>query len=522
MTYFTDLYQKFRANPRNGEVADNLSYIYVPSTTTFEGKDAVINHLSRQSAAVKKNKEEVINTIESSDALILDIATTLEFVESGGAYLPHLDDNFLADRVVTFPTLHIVQFNPQKEIQQVRIYWDQGSLLKEVEVIGARARNWPIREAKTQIRLLQNAVELRSAAPSDQSYTPAQARAARPGSPGKRHIKDPHAADSLYDLLSPSKVDALRDDTTSSASPAKRYTKDPYAQESLTDILSPSKEGPPKNVRPFAPASAQPAPREYGDLFVETEAMPDSPSKPEKKISHKLGAGKYQANRIFNDENEQTPVKVERALYQPNPKKWDHFEIGDNNEAEPIPAERSMYKTSANKWNHFEIGDTDPATPKKSALTVPSAPVHGDHLPFEDGDVKTPHFTKHVNKPRRDAAIHFNLKDDQEEDGRIISSFQNRGKQLYQNSLFNETSPNKDSQKEHGSNRMKDFDSHFDMHDVSPVPPNGIENKKPIPAHQKSSWDNYDEASPEPIRPSTTLHNPGRHNQPSWSMVDEE
>lgn len=49
----------------------------------------------------------MLNCIESEDEICLDVETTLEFVTGGGAYLPGLDDNFLADRVVTFPIVSL-------------------------------------------------------------------------------------------------------------------------------------------------------------------------------------------------------------------------------------------------------------------------------------------------------------------------------------------------------------------------------------------------------------------------------
>lgn len=106
MTYLKDSYQRFLAHPRNAPLAANASLIYVPTTTTIEGADAIATHTSRQASIVRKKSYQVINAIESSDALCLDIETTLEFLEGGGAYLPSLDDNFLADRVVTFPTVN--------------------------------------------------------------------------------------------------------------------------------------------------------------------------------------------------------------------------------------------------------------------------------------------------------------------------------------------------------------------------------------------------------------------------------
>lgn len=112
MTYLKDSYQKFLANPRSAPLAPNVSLIYVTSTTKVEGADAVATHVSRQSGIVKKKSEQVISAIESSDSLCLDIETTLEFLEGGGSYLPSLDDNFLADRVVTFPTVNTPRSQP--------------------------------------------------------------------------------------------------------------------------------------------------------------------------------------------------------------------------------------------------------------------------------------------------------------------------------------------------------------------------------------------------------------------------
>lgn len=105
-TFYKTQYNKFLANPRDATVADNVSLLYVTSTTKVEGRDAVVTHASRQSALVKKKSEQIISAIESSDALILDIETTLEFLEGGGAYLPSFDDNFLADRTVTLPLVN--------------------------------------------------------------------------------------------------------------------------------------------------------------------------------------------------------------------------------------------------------------------------------------------------------------------------------------------------------------------------------------------------------------------------------
>ncbi|XHG03333.1 hypothetical protein AWENTII_006644 [Aspergillus wentii] len=203
-----DLYQRFLADPRSVPVAADISLIYVTTTTRVDKADFVVNHLiKQQQKVVEKKSEKVIDVVEGPDSLCLDVETTLEFLSGGGAYLPSIDDNFLADRVVTFPTIHIVRFNSEKQIQQVRIYWEQASLLKQVEVIGSRARGWPIRDAIEQTRLIKSAVAEQPAPAS--SLPPAKEEHKEENnafaSPGKKHIKDPHAADSLVDLLSPEK-----------------------------------------------------------------------------------------------------------------------------------------------------------------------------------------------------------------------------------------------------------------------------------------------------------------------------
>jgi len=107
MTYLKDSYKKFLNNSGDAPLAANVTLIYVPTTTRIEGADAVKNHASRQARIVKKKSEQVISAIESSEALCLDIETTFEFVQGGGAYLPAMDDNFLMDSVATIPTVSI-------------------------------------------------------------------------------------------------------------------------------------------------------------------------------------------------------------------------------------------------------------------------------------------------------------------------------------------------------------------------------------------------------------------------------
>lgn len=99
------VYQQFLAEPKSAPLAPDVSLFYVTTATNFVQSDKVLNHLSKQARIVKKKSDKILDAVEGPDFLTLDVETTLEFVSGGGAYLPSIDDNFLADHVVTFPTV---------------------------------------------------------------------------------------------------------------------------------------------------------------------------------------------------------------------------------------------------------------------------------------------------------------------------------------------------------------------------------------------------------------------------------
>ncbi|KAJ5520871.1 hypothetical protein N7463_001324 [Penicillium fimorum] len=483
MSYFKTEYQRFLDNPRSAKLADDVSLIYVPTTTKFEKADNVITHVLKNANIVKTTSNQIISAIEGSDSLCLDMETTLEFTEGGGVYLPSLDDNFLADRVATFPTIHIVHFDSNQSIKQIRIYWDQASLLRQVEVIGARGRQWPIREGKDQVRLLKNA-ETARAAPSQPPSSEKEVETKLPdrsSSAGKRRFKDPYSANSLTELLSPNKDATEREGRAETTRPtaSKKYTQDPYGAGSLTELLSPSKKAP-APVAPFAPAVGRPAPRNFSDIFVKDDGTPD--------------------------ESRKGPVDEDRHFYKSAPGKYNHFEIGGDNTERETKAEGSR-AARGEEVRHFGFGDNEEGT-------------------------GSPQSKLNVIKPRRDADRHFEMTDEEtEDDGRIISSFGGRGKRLYDNRLFDGDGNAELSEREqkngplatgaNNANRNKNFASQFALGDESPV----SKENKPIEKHEahnkmmESHWDNYDEESPKVPTQKHTAHNKAMESH--WDNYDE-
>jgi len=96
-------YKQFLAVPTSAALTADASLHYITTTTSFIGATDIIKHLGTAQHQVKKKQENILYAIEGPNAVALEAETTLEFVVSGGPYLPGLDDNFVADRTVILP-----------------------------------------------------------------------------------------------------------------------------------------------------------------------------------------------------------------------------------------------------------------------------------------------------------------------------------------------------------------------------------------------------------------------------------
>ena len=100
----TAVYERFLASPNPLSLAENASLHYVPTLTSFTQSGPVIRHLENQNKKLVKVKNaKTLMAVEGSYAIALEVDTTLEFIENGGAYLPQLDPNFIVDKVVIIP-----------------------------------------------------------------------------------------------------------------------------------------------------------------------------------------------------------------------------------------------------------------------------------------------------------------------------------------------------------------------------------------------------------------------------------
>jgi len=101
------VYERFLASRSPLSLAENATYQYVTTLKSFSQQGAIIRHLeTQQNNVVKKKSEKVISAVEGLTSVALILETTLEFISSGGAYLPGLD-TFIIDRTATLPVVSV-------------------------------------------------------------------------------------------------------------------------------------------------------------------------------------------------------------------------------------------------------------------------------------------------------------------------------------------------------------------------------------------------------------------------------
>ncbi|KAK3383137.1 hypothetical protein B0T24DRAFT_36009 [Lasiosphaeria ovina] len=486
-------YKRFLAAPSSSALASNASLHYITTTASFSGATEIIKHVSSSQKQIKKKKENVLFAIEDTHAVAVEVDTTLEFVSGGGAYLPGLDDNFVADRTVYLIVTHIVTFDGQGNISQIRQSWDQASLLKQLDIIGKTGRNWPIRDSTEQISLITRCIKTNGV---NAVAAPAQASAPAPQEPITRsrgnsaHIlRDPHTTLGL----------GPRDDDNDLPTVVSPYAGTRPHQRSFADVMG---TGP--NNEPESPSRGR--------------QRSDSPSK---AIAPKIGAGKnYQSARLFHADEEAPVEKPQEEqpspdrLIRPNPRKYQHFDFADGSDPQDAPktgvdfAELPKTKDTKN-WSFDDF-----VTPQKPTNTRTMHQGRNVRHWGPESDVveESPERKATQVQGRRDAEAHFELIDDGEATeprliGRPRGAGRNAGLGLYEgNKLTIEDGsvptpgPPPLGNITNLGGRHKDFDPHFNMTDESPTggddkaedgPKIGDDRKKAV-RMMESNWSNYD------------------------------
>ncbi|EFE40837.1 conserved hypothetical protein [Trichophyton verrucosum HKI 0517] len=525
------IYEGFLARPEPELLAEQASLHYITTTTSHSGSQDIIKHLQAVRRTLDKKSQVTLNAVEGANSLCLEVETTLLFTCGGGPYLLSLDDNFVVDQTVTIPVIHIVHFDAENKIVQIRQYWDQASLLRKLNVIGSR-NNWPISDSVEQKRLISSSI---AAAAKCSKKTEAEAEPKKPEERApKKAAKEPETPLSFFEAQS---------------------VEEPVpATKSRTSTFS-----------------AKPAPRDYNDLFQGDDEPLVTPPRSRDQV---LGTPKTLSKTYTHFEFGEGKLPGDQPV-RPS-KKPGHFEFGDEVEPHVLEEQKKATEKSKSKHpGHFEFGEAEdcpmPVRPRSSKhlsqwdfedFVTPEKPkrrpVRGQevrHFGWSDDEVEnvTPKPKPRIAHPRRDAETHFKLQDEQTPlpaEKAAAGAAHNRGLKLYEHNLYDEdekreeplnTSNGTSNGNSNNSNcntcRRKIFDPQWEMKDEF-VHENGNaaeeEEKKPVSRSRMgvvklmdSSWDKFDENNPQeqqPVVDRPIRANPARQSVYSrnWGFGDED
>ena len=415
--------------------------------------------------------------------------------------------------------VHIVHFK-NGSIQSIRLQWDQGSLLKQVEVIGARAKNWPICDGKDQARLIASSSaavsqggELAAFRTQSSPRDPNEVtNSSRPPTSHQNATRDPHSSLSLFgspDDEEEEQPKVMAPYGRASHQPLPREYSELFGNESPDASLAAKQTSSRKENRsPTKAASARPPPRDMSELFVGGDSNESTPAgkggSPHKNIARtpgasaiasKGGAGKngFQPSRLFDNEESQggapaTPNPGDDNLRKPHPTKYNHFDFnhGDDTTPKPMPARPKSKHQS--QW-----GFEDFTTPHKVPQKIREQDVR--HFGWEDDEPNMNSPAKHppVAKSRPDFKTNFEFQDDGTPGGDRRPPGLPRGKTnstaagLYKDNVFGDSSRTPSPEKKghplstvtNLKDRHKDFDPHFSMTDSPDAPASNLNQHVP-------------------------------------------
>lgn len=417
--------------------------------------------------------------------------------------------------LLTWPLqIHLVTFDGEGKLVQVRQNWDQGSLLKQLDVIGKSGRNWPIRDSKDQISLITRCVK--PAAGIDSASAPAEV-VNRSRTNSTNIMRDPHASLTLF--APREEVEAAKAESVVSP-----YAGNRPRQRSFTEILgeegdeetSPSRgrdrsQSPSKAIAPKIGAGKNFQPIRLFDV-VDEEVQPEAP---------KVGSGKnFQPIRLFDgveEAQQETPETSPEKYVRPDPRKYQHFDFADGSDPQdmlkPVEAPQKTNNKHGASWSFDDF-----VTPQKPPARALHKARDVRHWGTENDVVEeSPEWKPPVVKARRDAEAHFEFVDDGPDPteprpaGRPRGAAHNTGLGLYENNLYNEDGsiptpgPPPLGNITNLGGRRKDFDAHFAVTDESPSNGNGNGSAAPVDTKisddrkkavrmMESNWDAYDES----------------------------
>lgn len=126
----------FKARPSGDAFTGDSVLLYMATLSGARGPEA-INYFLVNSLRKIKITEKVISTVASKDAIMEEVEAKIELKLGGSWVAPGVDEQFVVGQTVDIPLLKSVKFVGDK-IQTMRVYHDQASILKQLNLISER------------------------------------------------------------------------------------------------------------------------------------------------------------------------------------------------------------------------------------------------------------------------------------------------------------------------------------------------------------------------------------------------
>jgi len=259
-------------------------------------------------------------------------------------------------------------------IKEVRLYWDQANLLKQLGVIGRTGRNWPIKDGGEQVKMIYESVSRQASSSSLGGGVP-EAPEPRSRSKGPESAtRDPHASLHLFspaeEQPEPEKVRAPR--RSSAFKPPSRDLESIIGEDDGTEPLQTVK--PPKSRGSFS----------QGQTFDLSKHMDQDDAEPRKPNAQ---GGNHGKNSNYS-----------------------HFEFGTAGDQEPEQVQPKKQgkntMTTSGVW-----GNEDYATPEKKQPNRDNRSFGFQEEEEDESNAQRGHVLSNVTNGRRANAHHFEIGD---------------------------------------------------------------------------------------------------------------
>ena len=261
--------------------------------------------------------------------------------------------------------------------------------MKLVDVIGSRARNWPIRDGKDQARLIASSTAALTA-------------------------QGPLATtiEQMGGVVITSKL----------PSPRKNTLHDPHAGFSMPDSSEVTRESA-YTGQAAARVSAKPPPRDYHDIFVgnDSDASPASKLRSQSPTKHgsghdgaapKGGGGKnFKPSRLFDtEESEMIGANSPQKGKKVQANKYNHFDFADGTNELKQQQQAAGLRTNVKHQPQWNLADF--STPEKLPRKIRAQDVRHFGFSEEEDKLECRISNPHVAQPRKDTESQFGLEDD--------------------------------------------------------------------------------------------------------------